>query len=148
VIGIIFFGLLGSQSAPASAAVAPQLRSGLAAASVPAPVAASIEARFGGCLHARLVATDPTVTPAACQLPGHQSLPGQVRMVLADAGTTAVRHDFAAALERTLWFQVAVFLASFLLMTVLPRGAGRRSAGNAQTGPLADRPAAEGVVIG
>ncbi|HTZ94462.1 MAG TPA: MFS transporter [Streptosporangiaceae bacterium] len=148
VIGVIFFGLLGSQSASASAAVAPQLRSGLAAASLPAPVASSIEARFGGCLHARLVATDPTVTPAACQLPGRQSLPGQVRTVLADAGAAAVRHDFAAALERTLWFQVAVFLASFLLMTALPRGAGRRPAGNGETGALADWPAAEGVVIG
>ncbi|HEY2075095.1 MAG TPA: MFS transporter [Streptosporangiaceae bacterium] len=145
VIGVIFFGLLGSQSAPAAASVAPQLRSALAAASVPAPVAASIEGQFGTCLHARLVATDPTVTPAACQLASHQAPPPGVRTVLAGAGAVAVRHDFAAALERTLWFQVAVFLASFLLMAVLPRGAGRRRAGDGAA--AASQPAVEGVVI-
>ena len=133
MIGVIFFGharhpVGASRSGRRSATAG----SGLAAASVPAPVAASIETQFGGCLHARLVAADPTVTPAACQLPGHQPLPGQVRTVLAGAGSTAIRHDFAAALERTLWFQVAVFLASFLLMTMLPRGAGRRHPGSGQ----------------
>jgi EmrB/QacA subfamily drug resistance transporter len=147
VIGVIFFGLLGSQSAPAAASVAPGLRSALAAASVPAPVAASVEGRFGACLHARLVATDPTVEPAACQLPGHQSPPAGVRTVLASEGAAAVRHDFAAALERTLWFQVAVFIASFLLMTVLPRGAGRRRAGHDPAAALADEPAAEGAIV-
>jgi EmrB/QacA subfamily drug resistance transporter len=128
VIGVIFFGLLGSQSAPAAAAVAPQLRSSLVAASVPAPIVAPIESQFGSCLHARLVASDPTVTPAACRLPGHRTLPAAAGKVLAGAGSEAVRHDFAAALERTLWFQVAVFLASFLLMLVLPPGVGRRRA--------------------
>jgi hypothetical protein len=38
-----------------------------------------------------------------------------------------MRHDFTHALERTLWFQVGVFGLSFLLMLMLPRGAGRRS---------------------
>src|SRR5215469_15448969 len=97
IIGVIFFGLLGSQSAPAAAAVAPQLRSGLAAAGLPVQASSPIESQFGACLHARVVATDPTVEPAACQLPGHQSPPPGVRTVLAGAGAAAVRHDFAAA---------------------------------------------------
>jgi EmrB/QacA subfamily drug resistance transporter len=63
VIGVIFFGLLGSQSGPAATAVAPQLRSGLAAVGVPAAQAARIQAQFRDCLHDRLVAADPTVTP-------------------------------------------------------------------------------------
>ena len=149
VIGVIFFGLLGTQSAPAAAAVAPQLRSGLAAASVPAPEAASIEAQFAACLHARLVAADPTVTPAACRLPGGQPVPARVGAVLAGTGAAAVRHDFAAAVQRTLWFQIAVFLASFLLMTVLPRGAGRRDSSRAAAAP-AGRAAADanGVSVG
>ncbi|MCW2909712.1 MAG: hypothetical protein JWL68_4501, partial [Actinomycetia bacterium] len=42
----------------------------------------------------------------------------------------AVRDDFAASLERTLWFQVGVFGLSFLLMLLLPRRAGRRPAGS------------------
>jgi EmrB/QacA subfamily drug resistance transporter len=135
VIGVIFFGLLGSQSASAAHAVAPELRAGLAATHLPAPAANRIEGQFGPCLHARLVASDPTVTPAACRLSaaaggaGPSALPAGTTRVLATAGPAAVRYDFAAALERTLWFQVAAFLASFLFMLGLPRGAGRRPAG-------------------
>ncbi len=113
VIGVIFFGLLGTQSAAAAHAVTPQLRAGLTAVHVPAPVADRIEGQFGACLHARLVASDPTVTPAACRLSGpaapSAALPAGTTRVLASTGAIAVRHDFAAALERTLWFQVAVF---------------------------------------
>jgi hypothetical protein len=126
VIGVIFFGFLGSQSAPAASAVAPQLRSGLAAAHVPAPVVAHVAAQFGDCLHARLVATDPTATPAACRPPAGQAVPPAVGRVVAGVGPVAVRYDFAASLERMLWFQVGVFGASFLLMIALPSGAGRR----------------------
>jgi hypothetical protein len=148
VIGVIFFGLLGSQSAPAAAAVAPQLRSELAVAGLPGPAFGPIESQFGACLHARLVASDPTVTPAACRLPGHQALPAAAGKLLARAGAAAVRHDFAAALERTLWFQVAVFVVSFLLMLVLPPGVGRRGAvaGPASGGEYQD--AAAAAVIG
>jgi hypothetical protein len=39
-----------------------------------------------------------------------------------------VRTAFAASLQRTLWFQVGVFLLSFLLMLALPAGSGRRPA--------------------
>jgi MFS family permease len=126
LIGVIFFGLLGSQSGSAASAVAPQLRSELAAAHVPAPVAARVEKQFGDCLHARLVATDPTATPAACRLPGGAAVPRAVVKAVTGVGPVAVRHDFAASLERTLWFQVGVFGTSFLLMLALPRGAGRR----------------------
>ena len=38
LIGVIFFGLLGSQAGPAATAVAPQLRTGLVAAGRPGPV--------------------------------------------------------------------------------------------------------------
>jgi EmrB/QacA subfamily drug resistance transporter len=146
VIGVIFFGLLGSQSAAATSAVTPQLRAGLAAVHVPAPAASRIEAQFGNCLHARLVAADPTVTPAACRLsapgaPGTPAaLPAGVHQVLATVGGTAVRHDFTASVERTLWFQVGAFLLSFLLMLALPAGAGRRQ--QAAIGSAADGGAA------
>ena len=66
LIGVIFFALLGSQSAAAARTVTPQLRGGLAAAGVPAQYTGHIVTQFGDCLHARLVAADPTVTPAAC----------------------------------------------------------------------------------
>jgi EmrB/QacA subfamily drug resistance transporter len=130
VIGVIFFGMLGSQSWPAATAVAPQLRAGLAAANVPARDAGYIETGFRSCLHARLVAADPTVTPAACLPSSAVVLPAAAHRVLARVGGAAVRRDFAASLQRTLWFQVGVFLLSFLCMLALPAGAGRRRAGS------------------
>ena len=129
LIGVIFFGLLGSQAGPAATAVAPQLRTGLVAAGVPAQYTGRIETQFRACLHDRLVAADPTVTPASCRPgPAEQALPAAAHQVLAGAGGSAVRQDFTASLVRTLWFQVGVFLLSFLLMLALPAGAGRAEA--------------------
>jgi EmrB/QacA subfamily drug resistance transporter len=166
VIGVIFFGLLGTQSATAAHTVAPQLRSGLAAAHVPAQFANRIEGQFPACLHARLVASDPTVTPAACRLAPASphgtaagtsgsagtvpagTVPAATGRVLAAVGASAVRDDFVATLERTLWFQVAVFLASFTLMLALPRGAGRREPAAGGSNERAPVGASENVVIG
>jgi len=129
VIGVIFFGMLGSQSGPAATAVAPQLRTGLVAAGVPVQLTGRIETQFRGCLHDRLVAADPTVTPPSCRTgAGQRALPAAAARVIAGAGGSAVRRDFAASVQRTLWFQVGVFLLAFLLMLALPAGAGRREA--------------------
>jgi hypothetical protein len=147
VIGVIFFGVLGSQAGPAASAVAPQLRTGLVSAGVPAGYTGRIVTQFRGCLHDRLVAADPTVTPAACRVPGGQrALPAAAHPVLARAGGTAVRDDFAASLERTLWFQVGVFGLSFLLMLLLPRRAGRRPAASPEAS--AGAPGAPAVQAG
>ncbi len=128
VIGVIFFGLLGSQSGPAATAVAPQLRSGLAAVGAPAAAMGHVQAQFRVCLHDRLVASDPTVTPASCRPTGAaRRLPPAADRVLASSGQAAVRHDFTQTVERTLWYQVGVFFLAFLLMLALPRGAGRRT---------------------
>jgi hypothetical protein len=137
VIGVIFFGLLGTQSAAAAHSVDPQLRSGLAAASVPASYTNRIVGQFSVCLHDRLVASDPTVTPAACKPPAaeRQVLSPGVTTALAKAGKAAVRHDFVASVERTLWFQVGTFLLSFLLMFALPGRGGRRHADEAGSQP-------------
>jgi MFS family permease len=148
LIGVIFFGLLGAQSGPAAAAVAPQLRTGLVAAGVPAQYTGRIETQFRSCLHDRLVAADPTVTPPACRPgPAQQALPAAAHQVIAGAGGSAVRQDFAATLVRTLWFQVGVFLLSFLIMLALPRGPGRRAAEGAEAAQSTPAPVlAEGIV--
>jgi EmrB/QacA subfamily drug resistance transporter len=128
LIGVIFFGMLGAQSGPAARGVAPQLRSGAAAAGVPARYAARIETQFGACLHDRLVAADPTVTPASCKPAAGEVITPAMHRVLADVGASALRADFAVSVTGTLWFQVGVFGLSFLLMFALPAGAGRREA--------------------
>jgi len=142
VIGVIFFALLGSQSGPAASTVAPALRSQVVAAGVPAQAAGHLEAQFRTCLHDRLVASDPTVTPASCRPPAGVVLSPDVRQAVAGAGISAVRHDFAASLVRTLWFQVGVFVLAFLMMLAWPRGVGRRVA--APGGEVAGAPESPG----
>jgi hypothetical protein len=144
---VIFFGLLGSQSGPAASAVAPQLRTALTATGVPAQFSGRIVTQFGSCLHDRLVSADPAVTPPSCR-PGStgRALPPADGRALATAGATAVRSDFAASLERTLGFQVGVFLLSFLLMLALPAGSGRRqNAVVARTPATRSRQASAGI---
>jgi EmrB/QacA subfamily drug resistance transporter len=151
VIGVIFFGLLGTQSGPAATAVAPQLRGTLTAAGVPRAATAPVVTGFRACLHDRLVAADPTATPASCRLrpasraAGQQgaaatALPAAAKHAIAGIGKKATAIDFAAALERTLFFQVGVFVLSFLLMLALPR---MRRAGPAvaqESGEMAAQP--------
>ena len=121
VIGVIFFGLLGTQSGPAAASVAPQLRGALVAAGLPRGATAPVVTAFRGCLHDRLVAADPTVPPPSCrQSQAPTALPAPARHVIAAIGRRATGIDFAATLQRTLFFQVGVFVLSFLLMLALP----------------------------
>jgi EmrB/QacA subfamily drug resistance transporter len=127
VIGVIFFGLLGTQSGAAATAVAPALRTSLVAAGMPAQATGRIESQFRVCLHDRLVAADPTVTPASCKPKAGQVIPPAAGRALAVAGAGAVRHDFVASVVRTLWFQVGVFFLAFVFMFLLPAGAGRRA---------------------
>ena len=58
-------------------------------------------------------------------------LPAAAHPVLASAGGTALRTDFASSLVRTLWFQVGVFVLSFLLMLAHTgrRGQARQGSG-------------------
>jgi len=120
------------------------LRSNLVAAGMPAQYTAPIETQFRACLHDRLVAADPTVTPASCRLPAGRVLPAAVHPVLTRAGEAAVRTDFADAVARTLWFQVGVFGLSFLLMLAWPRGAGRKAHEGADGGAAAGQAAGAG----
>jgi hypothetical protein len=128
IIGVIFFGFLGSQAAPAVASV--PVRAGLVAAGLPARYAAPVTVRFGDCLHDRLVASDPAITPPACRAQAAGvTLPPAAGKVLTASALAAVKRDFTAATERTLWYQAGVFAFAFVLMLALP--AGRHQA----TGP-------------
>ncbi|MDR2987573.1 MAG: MFS transporter, partial [Nocardiopsaceae bacterium] len=137
VIGVIFFGLLGTQSGPAATAVTPQLRSTLATEGLPPAATERVVTAFRACLHDRLVAADPTATPASCRLKAGDGnagqtatgLPASAKHAIAGIGKEAAGIDFAATLERTLFFQVGVFVISFLLMLALPRTRRARLAG-------------------
>jgi hypothetical protein len=140
IIGVIFFGLLGTQSGAAATAVTPQLRSALTTAGMPRAATSPVIIAFRTCLHDRLVSADPTAAPASCrQSPSAGQLPAPVRHELAATGRRATGIDFATSAWRTLLFQVGVFLASFALMLALP-GTRRRGAAVAARAAAAERP--------
>jgi MFS family permease len=126
VIGVIFFGIIGSQSGPAASTSRRRCARAVVAAGVPARRRG--DSRPSSVLPARPAGRrrpdgHPRIVPAHAR-PVHPAR--RAARVLAEAGASAVRHDFAASLVRTLWFQVGAFLLSFLLMFALPRPPGRR----------------------
>src|SRR6266566_1343286 len=138
IIGVIFFGLLASQAKPTIAAVVPRLRSQLQAAHLPAPVADQVIAGFSTCFHDRASAKDPSATPPSCrQATSPVQAQGQggqaISQVLQSAGVDARKRDFVASIKGTLWYEVAVYGLSFLVVFLLPNVGGHhlRQAGGA-----------------
>jgi len=125
LIGVLFFGLLTSQAVANANAVAPQLRGGLQAAGVPTQAQAPIVSQFTTCFHDRAAEKDPTVIPPSCQQPhganGTQPAASQrITQVITHAAQTANARNFAQAIERILWYLTCAFLASLLLLFLLP----------------------------
>jgi EmrB/QacA subfamily drug resistance transporter len=126
VIGVVFFGLLGSHAASVGAEVAPRLQGDLQRAGVPATVGRQVVAGFQACFQDRASAKDPSAVPASCQRAQAQGGgQPQVGRVVAAAADSARRQDFSDVLERTLLVEVAIFLTSFVLVFLLPGGRGR-----------------------
>jgi MFS family permease len=126
LIGVIFFGLLGSQAAGVADDLIPGLRGGLQAAGVPAAVTGQVAAGFRTCFEDRSNAKDPSAVPASCArgLAQAQAQP-QVGRVVAATADAARGQNFSQAFQRTLLFEVVVFGVCFLLMFLLPAARGR-----------------------
>ena len=130
VVGVIFFGLLGSNSAQATASATPQLRAGLAAAGVPAAARQDIVSGFRTCFSDRAHSKDPASEPASCAdvrsrvMHGPLPAPVKEKVVAAVQGTAApaaLRTDFDHTLRTVLWWQVAVFALALVLVSRLPK---------------------------
>jgi MFS family permease len=133
LIGVIFFGLLGSQAAGVADDLIPGLRAGLQGAGVPAVVTQQVAAGFRTCFEDRANAKDPSAVPASCaraQAQG-QSQP-QLAKVVGATADSARRQNFSKAFQRTLLFEVAVFLACFLLVFLLPAARGEGAGQHAE----------------
>ena len=125
LIGVIFFGLLGSQAAGVADDLIPGLRGELQGAGLPPAVTQQVAAGFRTCFEDRANAKDPSAVPASCaraQAQG-QSQP-QLAKVVGATADSARRQNFSKAFQRTLLFEVAVFLACFLLVFLLPDARG------------------------
>jgi EmrB/QacA subfamily drug resistance transporter len=133
VVGVIFFGLLGSQAAGVADDVIGGLQRDLQASGVPPAVTQQVAAGFRTCFEDRSNAKDPSAVPASCaraQAQG-QSQP-QLAQVVGAAADSARRQNFSQAFQRTLLFEVGVFLACFLLVFLLPRARGEEAGQHAQ----------------
>ncbi|MEU3529664.1 MFS transporter [Streptomyces sp. NPDC038707] len=129
VLGVVFFSLLGSQSTGTADRVAPQLRAEMSAAHVTGTVQDQVIVVFRSCYHDRMVAKDPSQTPASCrgvhsgqgataQVP--HSVSKRMAAVFEDAGSRANAENFTLALQRTLYCAAGAMLLVFLLSFLLP----------------------------
>jgi hypothetical protein len=129
VIGVVFFGLLASQAAGVADDLTPGLRAGLQGAGLPPAASEQVAAGFRTCFEDRARAKDPSAVPASCARAQARSQ-GQDRVaqVVAATADQARRQSFSEAFQRTLLFEVAVFLACFLLVFLLPDVRGEAGA--------------------
>jgi hypothetical protein len=123
LVGVIFFGLLGSQAASVADDLIPGMQASLQSAGVPPAVTQQVAAGFRTCFEDRANAKDPSAVPASCARGQAQAQP-QVGQVVAATADAARRQDFSQAFQRTLLFEVAVYLVCFLLMFLLPAARG------------------------
>jgi hypothetical protein len=133
LVGVIFFGLLGSQAAGVADDVIPGLQRDLQAAGLPPAVTQQVAAGFRTCFEDRANAKDPSAVPPSCaraQAQG-QSRP-QLARVVGTAADGARRQSFSQAFQRSLLFEIGVFLASFLLVFLLPQARGEEAGGHAE----------------
>ena len=129
VIGVIFFGLLASQAAGVVDDVTPGLRTGLQGAGLPPAATEQVAAGFRTCFEDRARAKDPSAVPASCaQAQARAQGQDRVGQVVAATADQARRQSFSEAFQRTLGFEVAVFLTCFLLVFLLLDARGEAGA--------------------
>jgi EmrB/QacA subfamily drug resistance transporter len=131
IVGIIFFGQLGTNASSSAAIAAPGLHARLAAVGLPAPAADQVIAGFRTCFHDRASQNDPTAIPASCRRIQQQiaaaPAPAAVKAAVAGAVTgravpLARKDDFTRSLQHTLLlWQVAAFSLCGLLVFALPK---------------------------
>jgi hypothetical protein len=133
---VIFFGLLGSQAAGVADDVIGGLRADLQAAGLPPAATQQVAAGFRTCFEDRANAKDPSAVPASCaraQAQGQRQ--PELAQVVAATADTARRQNFSQAFQRTLLFEIGVFLASSLLVFLLPRVRGEEAGRPAEAAP-------------
>ncbi|WP_460342616.1 MFS transporter [Actinoallomurus acanthiterrae] len=124
VIGLIFFGQLANRSDEAVAAGVPKLRQELQTAGVPAQAIDGVVSGFKVCYHDVAHAKDPTQTPPSCGKMAAGLDPqamGAVQASVEKVRPIVQRRDFSDSLVPSLYYQMAVFAGTFLLVFFLPR---------------------------
>jgi EmrB/QacA subfamily drug resistance transporter len=129
-VGAIYFGLIGSEAQPSAASVRADLTADLTAAGLPATAVSPVVAGFETCFRDRANAKDFSEAPASCtKLEADGAAFAATQPAVAAAiGTVMARHsrdvvarNFAAAIDRTLMWEIAALVLVFFLSFLLPR---------------------------
>jgi EmrB/QacA subfamily drug resistance transporter len=129
VVGVIFFGLLGSGAERAVESVRTELSADLSTAGVPQQYQAPILDNFQTCFRDRANAKDFSAVPESCkqsesQVQQFASMQPAAAEKVGDAlkarGLEANERNFIDALERTLLWQIGALVVIFFLTFALP----------------------------
>ena len=129
-VGVVFFGLLGSQAMVSVDSVRAPLSAELAATGLPEPAVSPIVTAFETCFYDRANAKDFAALPASCAAAerdqaafaaAHSELAAQVAAILERQARAASQHNFSAAMKQTLVWLAAGLLLVSLLTFLLPR---------------------------
>ena len=129
-IGVIFFGLIGSQADVNVNSVRTELAADLTTAGLPSFAQASVLDSFAACFHDRANAKDFSAAPESCQraeaaqktfAASQPALAAAISAAIAKHATEANRRNFSVAIERTLWWEIGALVVIFFLSFLLPR---------------------------
>lgn len=126
VVGVVFFGLLGSQAPQSVAQIAPQMQMALQSMGLPASAQGQILEGFSTCFQDRMAERDPSVVPVSCQA---QRVEPQLSKAVEPIIRQAVQINFSQSLRKTLWLPVGLYLACLALIFLLPLRAREHPAG-------------------
>ncbi|MEW2455980.1 DHA2 family efflux MFS transporter permease subunit [Streptomyces albus] len=125
VIGVLFFGAVGSQAGSGSNAVADELRRDLRAAAVTGTAQDRVVGAFTACHERQMADQEGAGATRGCPA-ALADVPGPARAeagrALADAAEEARAHTYTNAMQRTLWWDVGLLVVVTVLTSLLPRG--------------------------
>ncbi|HEV1997912.1 MAG TPA: MFS transporter [Candidatus Dormibacteraeota bacterium] len=139
IIGVIFFGLIGSNADRITQAQAPAMRQQLVTGGIPAPLAEKFVSLYQVCFHDRSVAKDPSVNPASCKrVLALRATPQQLgitiqqlavvgprlglvaRKTFSESAVAARKADFNDTIQGSLIYNALAFALAFFLIFLLP----------------------------
>jgi MFS family permease len=131
VVGVVFFGLLGSEAETSVASVRTELAADLTAAGVPESSQSQVIDGFESCFRDRANAKDLFAVPESCRageerIASFAAMAPTIATKVGDAlkvrGVEANQRNFTTVMEKTLIYQtgglVLIFLLSFLLPAI------------------------------
>jgi hypothetical protein len=127
LIGVILFSSLASHSVASAEKEQRALAANLATRGVPDALRARVLTDFRACFVDKSHSADPAAIPPSCRREAADSmLPAAGPTVGAAVAVATIRgreDNFVVGIDRALSYEVAVFLATFALLFLLPRAA-------------------------